>query len=230
MSQAATIEVWGTMALKEAFRILMPQFEQTTGSKADVRWVPTVDIMRRIKAGEVVDLVIHSEKNIDELIDAGKLKADSKVPLARSGVAMAVRAGAAKPDISSAEALKRTLLAASSIAYSLGPSGVHVAALVERFGIADQLKARTRITKGEPVGAVVARGDVELGFQQLSELLPVAGIDIVGPLPPDAQEINVFTAAVHARARNPGAAMRLARFVAAPAAADALKRTGLDPV
>ena len=230
MAQASKVEVWGTVALKEAFNILMPQFEQATGYRADVKWVPTVDLMDRLKAGERTDLVIASAKNLDVLIRAGAIDAGRVVPLVRSPVAMAVRAGAQKPDISSAAALKRALLDATSIAYSLGPSGVHLAALVERFGIRDAVKAKTKITKGEPVGAVLARGDAQLGFQQLSELMPVAGIDIVGPLPADAQEISVFTAGVHVRAEDPEAAMRLARFVTAPAAHATLRKTGLEPV
>ena len=142
MAKGSTVEVWSTVALKEAFNTLMPQFEQATGYKADVRWVPTVDLMNRLKAGEPTDLVIATRRNLDELIRAGAIAADHVVPLVRSVVAMAVRAGARKPDISSAAALKRALLEATSIAYSLGPSGVHVAALVERFGIADALKAQ----------------------------------------------------------------------------------------
>ena len=230
MAQGSRVEVWSTVALKEAFAILMPQFERATGHRADVKWVPTVDLMNRLKAGEPTDLVIATGTNLDELIRAGAIDANAVLPLVRSVVAMAVRAGAPKPDIGSAAALKRALLDAASIAYSLGPSGVHVAALVERFGIGDAVKAKTRITKGEPVGAVVARGDVQLGFQQLSELLPVAGIDIVGPLPPDAQEVSVFTAGVHKRAQDPQAAMQLARFVAAPPAHATLKKAGLEPV
>jgi molybdate transport system substrate-binding protein len=230
MAQGSTVEVWSTVALREAFNVLMPQFEQATGYKADVRWVPTVDLMNRLKAGEPTDLVIATRRNLDELIRAGAIDADRVVPLVSSVVAMAVRAGAQKPDISSAAALKRALLAASSIAYSLGPSGVHMAALVERFGIGDAVKAKTRITKGEPVGAALARGEVQLGFQQLSELLPVAGIDIVGPLPPDAQEVSVFTAGLHVKARDPEAAMALARFVTAASAHATLRKAGLEPV
>lgn len=230
MAQGSKVEVWSTVALKEAFNVLMPQFEQASGHRADVKWVPTVDLMNRLKAGSRTDLVIATAKNLDELIRAGAIDANAVLPLVRSVVAMAVRAGARKPDIGSAAALKRALLDASSIAYSLGPSGVHMAALVERFGIADTVKAKTTITKGEPVGAAVARGDIELGFQQLSELLPVAGIDIVGPLPPDAQEVSVFTAGVHLRAQDPQAAMQLARFVAAPAAHAVLRTCGLEPV
>lgn len=230
MARGSVIEVWSTVALREAFGILMPQFEQATGHRADVKWVPTVDLMSRLKAGERIDLVIATEGNLGELIRAGAIDANAVLPLVRSVVAMAVRAGAKKPDISSAAALRQALLAATSIAYTLGPSGVHMAALVERFGIADAVKGKTRITKGEPVGAAVARGEIELGFQQLSELLPVAGIDIVGPLPADAQEVSVFTAGVHRRAQDPQAAMALAQFVAAPAAHAILRKAGLEPV
>lgn len=230
MAGSTQVEVWSTVALKEAFRVLMPQFEQASGHRADVKWVPTVDLMKRLKAGDRTDLVIGTRKNIDELVGAGVIDASSLVPLVRSFVAMAVRAGARKPDISSARALERALVEATSIAYSLGPSGVHMAALIERFGLRDALAPKTKITKGQPVGAVVARGEAELGFQQLSELMPVAGIDIVGPLPADAQEISVFTAGVHAHAQDADAAMALARFVTAPVAHATLRSAGLEPV
>jgi molybdate transport system substrate-binding protein len=180
--------------------------------------------------GEAVDLVIMARKSLDELTRQGKIVADSRVDVARSGVGIAVRAGAPKPDISSGEAVKKALLAAKSIAYSSGPSGVYIAGLVQRMGIADQIKSKMKqIPPGEAVGELVARGDAEIGFHQVSELLPIKGIDIVGPLPPDIQEITVFSAGIHTSATQADAAKALAAFLTAPAAAPMIKKHGMDP-
>ncbi len=144
---------------------------------------------------------------------------------------MAVRAGAPKPDISSPAALKRALLQAKSIAYSDSASGVYVSTeLFQRLGIADQVKGKSRMIPAEPVGAVVARGEAEIGFQQMSELLPVAGIDLVGPLPSEVQKITVFSAGVATSAKEPQAARALIRFLASPEAAPAISKTGLEPM
>jgi molybdate transport system substrate-binding protein len=153
----------------------------------------------------------------------------SRVDLAKSGVAAAVRAGAARPDISSGEALKRAVLAAKSIVYSHGPSGVYLAGLFERMGIAEQLKPKVKLVQGEPAGAVVARGEAEIGFQQMSELLPVPGIDILGPLSADVQRITVFSAGLHVRAKAPDAAKALVKFITAPAAVPVIRKKGMEP-
>ena len=230
MSQERAIEVWATAALREAYKVLAPQFERDAGHKVIIHWISTVDLMKRLKAGEVTDLVISTAGNIEELTRVGVLKRESWVDLAKSGVGVAVRAGTAKPDISTAEALKQTLLAAKSISYSTGPSGVYMIQLIERMGITDALKPKVKQVKGEPIGAVVARADADIGFQQISELLPVQGIDIVGPLPAEVQEITVFRAGVHIKARAPDLANTFARYVAAPAAGAVLKQTGLVPI
>jgi molybdate transport system substrate-binding protein len=144
---------------------------------------------------------------------------------------MAVRKGAPKPDISSVEALKRTLLQAESIAYSASVSGTYLSTeLFPRLGIADQIKGKSRRIESERVGAVVARGEAEIGFQQISELLPISGIDYVGPLPPEVQKITVFSAGVTVRAKEPDAARGLIKFLASPAAAPAIRKYGLEPV
>jgi len=230
MSQAAEIDVWATAALRQAFQVLVPQFERDSGYKVAMHWVPTVDLMNRLKAGEVTDLVISTAGNIAELTSVGVLGRESWIALAKSGVGVAVRAGAAKPAIGNADALKRTLLAAKSIVYSTGPSGVYMIQLIERLGITEALKPKVKQVKGEPTGAVVARGDAEIGFQQISELLPVRGIDIVGPLPSEVQEITIFSAGVHVKAKAPAPASAFARYVAAPAAGAVLKQTGLVPI
>jgi molybdate transport system substrate-binding protein len=230
MSQMPAIDVWATVALKEAYSVLGPRFEQTSGHKVAMHWVPTVDLMDRLKAGETTDLVISTVGNIDELIRAGVIVAGSQVALVQSVVAAAVRAGARRFDIASADALKQALLAAQSLAYSTGPSGVFMVALIERFGLTDALRSKVKRTKGEPVGAFVARGEAELGFQQLSELLPVRGIDILGPLPREVEPTTVFTAGLHVRARSRAGALALARHIAGADAGPVLQRTGLIPI
>jgi molybdate transport system substrate-binding protein len=230
MSQASSLQIWGTAALKEALRVLAPRFEAASGTTLDVHWVPTVELMRRLKAGEPTDLVISTAGNIDELIHAGVIIARSAVALVRSAVGVAIRAGAARPDISSAAALKAALLAAKSIAYSRGPSGVHMVGVIERMGIATALAEKIRIAQGEPVGAIVARGDADIGFQQVSELLPVAGIDLLGPLPAEVQENAIFTAGVHVRSAARAVAEAFTTYVTAAAAAPVLRQAGLEPV
>jgi molybdate transport system substrate-binding protein len=141
-----------------------------------------------------------------------------------------VRAGAPKPDISSADAVKRAMLAAKSIAYSTGPSGVYIAALFQRMGIADQIKDKVKIgAPGVPIGGIIARGEAEIGFQQVSELLPVAGIDYIGPLPPDIQQITVFASGIHTGATQADAAKALVKFLTSPQAAPVIKKKGMEP-
>ncbi len=216
--------------MREALLELLPMFERATGHKPMPTFVGGVDIMKRMAAGETCDLVIMSGPQIDQLIAQGKLKAGSRVDLVRSGIGVAVRAGAPRPDISSAEAIKRALLAAKSITYSSGPSGVYLANLFAKMGIAEALKAKVNpVPPGVPAGSLVARGEAEIGFQQISELLPVAGIDLIGPLPADIQEITVFSGGIHAAATQPDAAKALMTFITSPVAAPIITRKGLDP-
>lgn len=227
MLHGAEIKVMLTAAFKEAYLELVPEFERTTGNTVTSLWVTSVDMMMRLKAGEVIDFAILAAKAADELAAAGIV--GERAVLATCGVAAAVRTGAPKPDLSSAEALKRAVLAAKGIVYSRGPSGVYLKGLFERMGIADTIASKVTICHGEPAGAVVARGDAELGFQQMSELLPVPGIDIVGPLPPDIQEITTFVAALHKRAPQAEAARALIEHFTSPQAAPVIRRKGMDP-
>jgi molybdate transport system substrate-binding protein len=205
-----------------AFLELAPRFERATG-------VGTESIPSRLQRREPADVVIVDDVALDQLIKDGLVVAGSRVPLARSGIAMAVRAGAPRPDISSPEALRRTLLAAASVAYSSSVSGRYVTTeLYQRLGIADQMAGKSRRIERERVGAVVARGEAEIGFQQMSELLPVPGIDLVGPLPGDLQRTSVFSAGVVAASPHVAAARELIRFLASPEAADAVTKTGLE--
>ena len=229
-AQAAEIKVLGTPAVREFYLELVAQFEQASGHKVTTEWAGTVDVMKRIGGGETVDLVIMAADSLDQLAKRDKIVSDTRVNVAKSGVGVAVRAGAPKPDISSSDALKKTMLAAKSIAYSSGPSGVYIGELVQRMGVADELKPKMRqIPPGEAVGELVARGEAELGFHQISELLPVKGIEIVGPLSPDVQRITVFAAGLPPGAKEADAAQALVKFITAPAAAAVIKKHGMEP-
>lgn len=221
------IKVMQTAAFKAAYEELVPQFERASGHKVTTLWTPSVEMMSRLKGGETVDVTIMSATAIDELHQLGTV--GKRVDLATSGVGVAVRAGAPKPDISSGDALKRAVLAAKSIVYSTGPSGIYLKDLFERWGIADAIKSKLVIVKGEPAGAVAARGEAEIAFQQVCELLPVAGIDLVGPLSSDIQKITTFSGAVHNHAAQPDAAAALLKFLTAPAAAAAIRKAGMQP-
>jgi molybdate transport system substrate-binding protein len=226
---AGEVKVLSSIATKEAYLVLVPQFERASDQQVTTTWAGTVEIMKRIPQGEVHDLIIVSSTELDELIRQGKIAAGSRLDIAKSGIGVAVRAGAPKPDISSAEALKKTLLAAKTVGYTSGPSGVYMAGLVERMGIAAEIKAKFRsVPSGGTIGTIVAAGDCEIGFQQVSELVHIKGIDYVGPLPKDIQRITVFATGVHANATNSDGAKALARFLAAPAADGAIKAAGLE--
>jgi molybdate transport system substrate-binding protein len=227
---ADEIRVMSSSAFREAYLELVPEFEKASGHKVVTNFVGGVDLMKRMKAGESVDLVILAGKSLDELIQLGKVVPGSRVDLAKMGVGVAVRAGSPKPDISSVDALKKALLAAKSIGYSTGASGVHLVSLFERMGIAAELKAKSKqAAPGVPVASLIARGEVELGFQQLSELLPVAGIDVIGMLPPEAQEFTVFSAGIHIGAKQPAAAKALVQFLSAPASISVKRKKGMEP-
>ena len=188
-------------------------------------------IPSRIERGDAVDVVIVADDALGQLIKSGLVLANSRVELARSSIGMAVRKGAPKPDISSVEALTRTLLQAKSIAYSASVSGQYLSTeLFQRLGIADRVLPKSRRIDRERVGAVVARGEAEIGFQQISELLPEPGIDFVGPLPPEVQRVTVFSAGVAAGSKNADAARALIRFLASSEAAGIVEKTGLEPI
>jgi molybdate transport system substrate-binding protein len=235
-ASAAEVKVMISGGLTAAYNALTPEFERTTGNTVVTAFGPSMGttpqaIPMRIARGEKVDVVILVGDALGGLIAQGKVVAASRVDLVRSPIGIAVRAGAPKPDIGSVEGVKRALLAAKSIAYSDSASGVYVETeLFRRLGIEDAVKGKSRMIPAEPVGGVVARGEAEIGFQQISELLPVAGIDIVGKLPPELQKITVFAAGVTTAAEQPGAGAALIAFLAAPAAAPVLVKSGLEPI
>ena len=227
IANAADIKVLSTQATEESYRELVPQFEKATGHKV---FTGTLDANKRLAAGETYDLLIMSGPSIDEHVKGGKVVSGSRVDLAKSGVGVGVRAGAPKPDIRTTEALKKTLLAAKSIGYSTGPSGVYMVSLLQRMGIAEEIKDKLRQTQtGVFVGSIIANGEAEIGFQQVSELSNFPGVDYVGPLPADIQQMTVFASGILVGAKESDAAKALVKFITTPAAGEAFKKRGMEP-
>jgi len=230
---ADEIHVVSSGGFAEAYRQLAPGFEASTGHRLVSAWGPSMGktpqaIPNRLERGEPIDVVIMVADSLDELVSRGR--AGSATLLARSRIGMAVQAGAAKPDISTVEALRATLLAARSIAYSDSASGVFLSTvLFRRLGIEEQVRGKSTMVPAEPVGQVVARGDAQIGFQQISELLPVKGIEIVGPLPDDAQQVTAFSAGIVAGSAHQDAARALVDYLSSSSAAAIIRGTGLDP-
>ena len=237
---AADVNVLLSAGFGEAYSQLAPAFERASGNRLVTTRGPSMgdspeSIPARIKRGEAVDVVIMVGASIDELGRQGLVRAGSKVDLARSQIGMVVRAGAAKPDIGNVEAFRRALLDAKSIAFSDSASGIYLSTtLFAKLGVADQVAGKSRKIKGppsgEPVAAVVARGEAEIGFQQVSELLHVPGVSFVGPIPAELQQDTFFSAAIATAVRQPGAADALIRFLASPEAAPAILKSGLAPL
>ncbi len=224
------LRIISSMATRALLADLAAQYQEGHAQPIDCESVGGVDAAKRVQSGEAFDVVMLAANAIDSLMAAGKLVAGSRVDVARSGVAVAVKAGAARPDISAEEAVKQAILSARSISYSTGPSGVHLAQVFERWGIADAIKARIKqAPPGVPVGSLVATGEVELGFQQLSELMSLPGIQVLGPLPPAIQIITVFAAGVSATSTQGDAARSLLAFMAAPEADAVKRRNGMEP-
>ncbi|MBV8110261.1 MAG: substrate-binding domain-containing protein [Hyphomicrobiales bacterium] len=227
---AAEIKVLSTQATEQVYRELVPQFEKASGHEVTTVFTGTLDANKRLAAGETYDLLIMSAPSIEQHIKAGKVVAASRVDLAKSGVGVGVKAGAPKPDISTTEALKRTLLAAKSIGYSTGPSGIYMTGVFQRMGIADEIKPRLKQTPtGVFVGSIIANGEAEIGFQQVSELSHFAGVDYVGPLPAEIQQFTIFSSGIIAGAKEADAARALVNFITAPAAAAVFKKIGMEP-
>lgn len=224
------IKLISSMATREILTELIAQYQATTSQTVVAEAAGGVDVAKRVQAGEAVDVVVLAANAIDQLIADGKLLAGSRVDLVKSGVAVAVPAGARRPDISTEDAVKQAVLAAKTLSYSTGPSGVYLLKLFERWGILETIKPRiVQAPPGVPVGSLVAKGEVELGFQQLSELINIKGITVLGPLPPAIQTITTFSAGVSAASENVDAARGLLAFMAAPAAAATKRKQGMEP-
>ncbi len=229
-AHAAEVKVLAVNAVKEAYVELISGFEKSSGHNVTTIWGGSENIARRVRDGEVADVVFSTAPNIDKLILAGKVVAGSRADFAKSSVGVAVRSGLPRPDISSGDAVKRAVLSARSVAYSSGASGFYLAELFKKMGIADQIKDKVKQpASGVQIGELVARGDADLGFQQVSELLHVKGIDYLGPLPSDIQKITVFSVGLHAAAPAPDAAKALVKFLTAPEASPMITKMGMEP-
>jgi molybdate transport system substrate-binding protein len=219
-----------SMAMRHVLAELGDAYARRSEHRVVIVSVGGIDVARRVQAGEAFDFVALAAEAIEQLAASGRVNAASRTDLARSGVAIAVAAGAPRPDIGSEAAIRNAVMRARSIGYSTGPSGAHLARLFERWGIADAIASRVvHASPGIPVGTLVARGEVDLGFQQLSELMHVPDIDVIGPLPPQIQLVTVFSAAVCTASSHPECAKALLSFLASPEA-DATKRShGMEP-
>jgi len=226
---AATIDVLSTLALRGVLVEIAEDFRARTGLAIAATYKSTNAALNLIAQGATADVTIITREAIDRLVRDGAIVAGSTADLAQSGIGIAVRAGARKPDISTVAAFKRAILEAKSIAFSrLGASGIHFGEVIERLGIAAEIRRKAKISDSY-VGEVAARGETEMAVQQISELMPVKGIDIVGPLPGELQKISVFAAGIFRAARNPGGAAKLIAALAAPSLAPVLIRNGLEP-
>ena len=219
-----------SMAMRHVLAELGDVYERQAGQRVAIVSVGGVEAARRVQDGEAFDFVVLAADAIERLADAGRVNPSSRTDLARSGVAIAVAAGAPRPNIGSESAIRDAVLKARSIGYSTGPSGTHLVRWFQRWGIADAIAPRlVQASPGLPVGTLVARGDVELGFQQLSELMHLPGIDVIGLLPPEIQVTTVFSAAVCTASNCPAAAKALLSFLASPEAEAAKRRHGMEP-
>ena len=220
-----------TLGLMGVIRELAPRHEQETGTRIAAAFAPTAVLMQRIGAGETADVAILTAAAIDELTQQGRLAPGSRVDLARSVVGVAVRAGAPRPDIGTTEAFTRTLLEAGSIAYSAaGASGIFFAGLIQRLGIADRVNTKATVIPAGLTGELAARGQAEIAIQQISELMEVPGIDIVGPLPADLHAVTIFSGGLFAASPRRDAGMALLKFLSGADIAPLYERKGLDAV
>lgn len=233
---AADIRVVTSGGFSAAYDVLVPLYEQATGHKvittrgASIGNAPD-SIPSRMARGEQFDVVILADAGLEAQVKQGKVEPGSRVDLARSVIGLSVRKGFPKPDISTVAAFRQALLDAKSIAYSASASGTYLSnELFPRLGVAEQMQKTAKKIYSERVGAVVARGEADLGFQQVSELLPFAELDFVGPIPEEVQQTIFFSAGIATGAKEPEAARHLVRFLASAAAAPIVKRTGMDPV
>jgi molybdate transport system substrate-binding protein len=227
---ASTLKIISSMATKQVLAELIALYRQDHAIDIELESVGGVDAAKRVQAGEAFDLVILAQDAVDKLVAAGRVVDGSRVDIVRSDVAVAVRAGTPRPDIGSEAALKASVLAAKTLSYSTGPSGVQLLKLFERWGIADTLKDRiVQAPPGVPVGSLVAKGEAEIGFQQLAELIHLSGIELLGPLPDAVQITTVFSGGVVSASPQAEAARALLRFFASPVAAAAKQRQGMEP-
>jgi len=223
------IRLLSTLALKGAVERLAGQYQAATGAKLDADYAPTVGLLKRLREGEKADVLILTREGLDELIGEGAVVAASKVDLARSYVGLAVKAGQPHPDISTEAALRKTLLAARSVAYSkIGASGIYFAELIQRLGLAAEINAKATVTAGFTAERLIT-GEADLAVQQISELKQVAGIEVVGPIPHQLQTAAIFTAGRMASSAKAAQADALLKYLASAEVAPVLRQSGLEP-
>jgi len=228
MALTEPLKIFSGGAMRPVMAEIVPRFERAHGVAVEVEFRLSAALKRAIQDGAVFDLAILPRPELDDLITGGAIRCDSATDVARSIVGLAVRAGAPKPDIGSVEALRRALLAARSIAYSDGPSGAYVAELLAKLGIAAAVAAKVKLTSG-PVAELVARGEAELGMQQIIAILPIAGAELVGPLPAELQNVIVYAAGLSSHARDAKAAMAFVAFMRGEQAKQLMRANGLEP-
>jgi molybdate transport system substrate-binding protein len=228
MPDAVPIKVLSGGAMRTLMIEIVPLFERTGGTKVEIEFRLTSVLQKEIKDGAAFDIALLPRPEIDELVKEGKIAAAATKDVTRSAVGLVVRAGAPKPDIATVAAFRRALLAARSIAYSDGPSGAYIAALLGRLGIAGEMKSKTKLTSG-PVAKLVASGEAEIGMQQIVAILPIKGAELVGPLPSELQNVIVYAAGIATRAREPVAARAFIGFMTAPDALRLIRARGMEP-
>jgi molybdate transport system substrate-binding protein len=229
-ANAADLKILAPNAVKDSVVEIAARFEKETGHRAVLSWAGTESITKRISDDEVVDVVVNAAQNIDKLIADRKVTPGTRTDFAKSAIGIAVPAYLPKPDVSSVESLKQALLKAKSIAISSGTSGRYLAELFERLGVGEQVKGKIKQPpSGAQIGDMLARGEADLGFQQVSELVHVKGIEYVGPLPKEVQSITVYSAGIHAQAAERTAAKRFLEALRSPQSAPIIKNTGMDP-
>lgn len=232
-ASTAEVKVLTAGAFKQVVLALVPDFEKQTGHKVIVDNDTAGGLQKRIEAGEAFDVAVITPKVIDELIGKGKIAAGGKINLASVGVGVVVKEGAPKPDIGTVEAFKQALINAKSVAYidpaSGGSSGIYIDKLLDRLGIADQVRPKAKLKKGGHVADLIVSGEAELGLHQISEIAPVKGAALVGPLPKDIQNTTTYAAGISVTAKDKAAAESLVRMFSGPAAAAVLKSKGMDP-
>jgi molybdate transport system substrate-binding protein len=230
-ADAAELKIWTASAIATILDRIGPQFEQTTGHKLDVIQGLPDQFTKSIDAGDRLDVLVQIPPYVDGLIREGKLVAETRTPLVRSGIGVEVRAGATKPDVSTVEAFKRTLLDAKSIAFLNAPgSGVYLAGLMERLGIADTIKSKVTRPDTGIVSELVAKGEIEIGMVVITQILTTPGVELVGPLPPEVQSYVMFVAAVSANSHAPEASRELIKFLTGPMAIPLIKSQGMEPL
>jgi molybdate transport system substrate-binding protein len=225
------LKLISSMATREVLGEIVSRYQRVAAQPITTEAAGGVDVVKRVQAGEAVDVVVLASTAIDKLIAEKKLLTGSRVDVVKSGIAVAVRAGRGRPNISSEEAVKNAVSAARTLSYSTGPSGIYLEKMFERWGILEDIRGRIVVpSPGVPVGSMVADGTAELGFQQLSELLNVAGIDVVGLLPPEIQSITTFSGGISVGCSDPAAARALLTFMASPMVASVKQRCGMEAV